>query len=219
MIPIYEEKADGAAGYTFREFRNRFLQICAEHQRDGRALAFAFLLFDVDSPELLKMLRDSDYWHALDQVSGRFLSVFTLLARAPKSDYRQERRGMSGVGPVHDPGMKVQLMLNTYFGLDGKIDFPAILLFQVEDGKLSGYCIVQLVANSVEGTFSEVRELLRDLTDALSSAGAKGRTDPQSSFEAIQSRIRKRKVVRVVKNGLKVLSELKDIAGLAGGLV
>src|SRR2546426_2572318 len=130
VIPIFEQKPTGSVGYSFPEFQKRFLDICAEHRSSGRALAFAFLLIDTDTPEFIKMLRDPDYWRALDQVAGRYLSVFTLMTHQPQSDYKRESRQMAGVGPVHDPGVKVRLILNSYFGLGGKLDLPAVLLFQ-----------------------------------------------------------------------------------------
>ncbi len=219
VIPIFEQKPTGSIGYSFPEFQKRFLNICAEHRSSGRALAFAFLLIDVDTPEFMKMLRDPDYWRALDHVAGRYLSVFTLMTRQPRFDHKRESRQLTGVGPVRDPGMKVQVILKSYFGLDGTIDLPAVLLFQVDEEKVSGYCLVQLRADAVEPAFNEVRELLRDLADAVGKSDSKGASDPQKLFDAIKTRLRKRKAVRVVKGGLKVLSELKDVVGLAGGVV
>lgn len=218
MVPIFEEKPQGEIGYDFPEFQKRFLEICAEHRASGRALAFAFLLFDVDSPEIIKMLRDQDYWRALDQISGRYLSVFTLMTHQPQSDHRSEFRGLTRVGPVSDPGMKLQLMLNSYFGLESKVDLPAILLFQVEGDKVSGYCLLQLRADAIEPAFNEIREVLRELADALSKASSRGHSDSRAFFEAVKRRLCRRKAIRFVKDGLKVLSELKDIAGLAAGV-
>jgi len=219
VIPVFEQKATGSVGYSFPEFQARFLDICAEHRASGRALAFAFLLLDVDTPEFIKMLRDPDYWRALDQLAGRYLSVFSLMTHQPQSEYKRESREMAAIGPVADPGMKVQLILNSYFGLDGKVDLPAVLLFQVAENKVSGYCLLQLRADTIEPAFNEVRDILRDLADALEKTETAGRSDPQASFDAIKNRLRKRKAVRVAKNGLKVLSELKDVLGLAGGVV
>jgi len=218
VVPIFEERPDGPVGYRFNEFRERFMAICAEHRTAGRALAFAFLLFDIDTPELIKVLRDPDYWRALDRVSGSYLSVFTLVGHQPRSDHQTERRNLTGIGPVSDPGARLQLILNSYFGLQTTVDLPALVLFQVEEGRVSGASFIQLQAGSVEATFNEIRELLRDVVDALATSGQKGHSDAGAAFEAIRARLRKRKVVRYLKVGAKTIWELKDIASLVGGV-
>jgi hypothetical protein len=216
MVPIFEETPDGAAGYNFPEFQQRFLEICAEHRTSGRALAFAFLLFDVDSPEIIKMLRDPDYWRALDQISGSYLSVFTLITHQPQSSHQHEVRSLAGVGPVQDPGAKLQLILNSYFGLNEALRLPAVLLFQTEQQAVSGYCLAQLHANGIEPVFDEIRALLRDVAEALGTSISRGSVDSGELFKAIKNRLMKRRAIQFVKDGKKVFDNVRDIASLAG---
>ncbi len=217
VIPIFEERVDGAVGYTFPEFRSRFLEICEEHLQSRRAFLFALLLFDVDTPEIAKVLRDPDYWAALDKISGRYLTVFTLLTQQPRSDYRREQRSMVGIDSVPDRGMKLQLILNSYFGLETRVNLPSVLLFQVAEGKVSWYTFVQLRAGTVESSFGEIRDLLRDLADALSKADP-GSINVVTSVEAIESRLLKRKAVAFFKTGKKLLEGVKELSDFTGML-
>lgn len=211
MIPIYEERPRGERGYSYAEFRERFLEICAEHRNAGRALAFAFLMFDVDSPEVIKMLRDADYWGALHKISGKYLSVFTLVAHQPRESHRVENRMMVAVGPAAaDPGMKIQLILRSYFGIDEKLKLPAMLFFAVAKGRVSGYSLIQLEAGGVEATFNEIRGLLQDTAAVLAKLKPGTR-----ALDAVKNRLRRRKAVKLISDGTKFLDNVKDIAGLA----
>ena len=217
MIAIFEETADGAVGYSFSEFQNRFLGICNEHLQSRRAFLFALLLFDVDTPEIAKVLRDPDYWAALDKISGHYLTVFTLLTPQPRSDHQREQRSMVGIDSVPDPGMKLQLILNSYFGLKNRVNLPAVLLFQVTEDKVSWYSFVQLRAGTVESTFGEIRDLLRDLAGALSKADP-GSMNVVTSVEAIENKLLKRKAVAFFKTGKKLLEGVKELSDFTGML-
>jgi hypothetical protein len=218
MIPIFEEGRDGPIGYTFPDFRRRFLDICAEHLRLGRALLFAFLLFDVDTPEIAKVLRDPDYWRALDKISGHYLTVFTLLTHEPRPQPRH--RGMEflvGAGPASDPGAKLRLILSDYFGIEAPVALPAVILFQVAQEKVSWFSLVKLHAASIESSFTEIRDLLRDLVDGLAKADP-GSMNAVTSVEAIENRLLKRKALQFFKAGKKVVEGVKEIADITGML-
>jgi hypothetical protein len=215
VIAIFEQAPEGPVGYGFEDFQNRFLDICADHRASSRALAFAFLLFDIDTPEFMKMLRDPEYWDALHQISGRYLTVFALMADQPQYPYDREYRSMVHVGAVSDPGKKVQLILKSYFGLDVRALLPAVMFFQVDEDRVSGYSFVQLGSNTVESAFNEIRHLLRDIADVLAKAESSSPQDGEVLFGAIKNRLRKRKAVHFVKDGKKVLASVKEIATLA----
>jgi len=52
-------------GYEYESFKKEFIEICEGHKNDSKALAFAFILYKTESPELIKLLEDDDYWSAL----------------------------------------------------------------------------------------------------------------------------------------------------------
>jgi hypothetical protein len=199
MVPVFEQTTSGPIGYGYPEFRERFVSICAEHLAEGRALAFAFLLFDEDTPEIAKVLRDPEYWRALDEVAGRYLSVFTLVGT--------------------QPGPKLQTLFSNYFGTEGIASLPAILLFQVDSNKVSQYCFVQLQGEGIEPAFNEIRALLRDVVDALAKSGPEGHMNAGQAFDAVKSRLRKRTGVRYVRQGVAMVKSIVELLGLARGMI
>ena len=229
MIPIFETTPHGGTGYHYEEFRDRFLSICEEHQQDGRALAFAFLLFDSDSPELHKLLADSDYWRALDHLSGRYLSVFTFVGppqfpsqlSPPFSTggLRLTAGYMTAVNVDNDPGARLRALLYRYFGTSDQIAFPSVLFFQVEGDDVSRTALAQLTAEGVEPAFSELRALLREVVDALGKSGKEGHTSRDAAFDAVVARLAKRKRIRLLSATGKIAKNVIELAGAIKGFV
>lgn len=219
MIKIYEESADGRAGYSFDEFREHLLEICAEHREEGRALAFAFLLYDFRIPEIAKMLRDEDYWRALDEISGQRLTVFSFDAREPKKSYKREFRRMVPVVAGGDPGMKTQLVLRSYFGLSEQLTLPAVLFFQASRDSINDYRLVRISARRVEDAFNEIRELLEVAAEALEKQVQKGRTEGGQLWDAMDRSIQKRQLKVSVSRGVKVMKDIKEAVSLLGLLM
>lgn len=219
MIPVFESGPTGHKGYSFDDLAKRLATICKEHQTERRARAFAFLLHDASTPEFGKMLGDNDYWRALDQISGSFLSVFTLVSPQPGASHEREWHSMVAVSSPEDTGTRTQLVLRSYFGIEKVVTFPALMLFQLDGRAVVGYALVQLKATTIEGAFTELRELLRDLADAIGRAPSALSHGPEAAWNAISGRLRKRKAIRAVNAGHKVLqgiNELADLAGLVG---
>jgi hypothetical protein len=78
MIPIYEQGGGRGIGYQLGPFLRRFDAICREHQKMGRANAFAFIFYDFGNVGIKKILKDEGVFANLDRLSGQNLSIFYL---------------------------------------------------------------------------------------------------------------------------------------------
>lgn len=72
MYPIQNSKE----GFDETKFKDELLNICREHFVEGRALAFAFIVYRLSDPHINKILDDSHYFAALDEISGKKLTIF-----------------------------------------------------------------------------------------------------------------------------------------------
>lgn len=78
MIPIYEQGGGRGIGHGLNSFLTRFDVIVAEHQKTGRAKAFAFIFYDFLNDGMKTILRDEGVFASLDRLSGSDLSIFYL---------------------------------------------------------------------------------------------------------------------------------------------
>ncbi len=219
MITIYQEKPDGRAGYSFDQFQQRFLEICAEHHEEGRALAFAFLMYDFRTPEIVKMLRDQDYWRALDEISGQRLTVFSFHVREPQDADELEVKWMSPVAIGGDPGKKTQLVLRSYFELSERLTLPAMLFFQTSPDSVIDYRLVRIAARRVEDAFNEIREVLEVAAEAVEKRAEKGDAGGEQLWHAMERSIRRRQLCISVSRGVKALKDVKEAVGFLGLLL
>ncbi|MBS0533648.1 MAG: hypothetical protein JSR72_06290 [Proteobacteria bacterium] len=78
MIPIFEQGNGKGIGHLLDTFTKRFDQICAQHLKDRRAKAFAFVFYDFNDRHIKTILRDQGVFTQLDRLAGKELSIFFL---------------------------------------------------------------------------------------------------------------------------------------------
>ena len=84
MVPL-KILIDGEIHYIEeKEFTGSINDLCEKHKNDNRALAFAFLIYDFENPQIIKVLDDTDYWNALHHTSGKLLSIYYIHSREEK---------------------------------------------------------------------------------------------------------------------------------------
>src|SRR5262249_39208067 len=159
MITIGQYTQAGFAGYRPEEFEAAFLEICGEHRTENRALLFAILLYDFRHPQVIKVLRDLDYWKSLDVLSGTSLSVFAFHSPADTVSWSS-----SDLPEFDEQARKV---LKTYFDIGDNPPMPSILFFQVAGDSVICHYLVKIRAATIEGAFCEINDILQEAVTAV----------------------------------------------------
>ena len=204
MLTIREASLPGQPGYTFDEFERRFLAICQEHHDHRRALAFAFVMYDVGSPEVAKLLRDTDYWNALDALAGNLLTVFTVQVapNAPESEMRgMVRLSAAAVGDWEG-------LLEVHFGITSP-QLPAVLFFQTDEGGVLDSYLVRVAGDTVETAFQNIRQVLRAATESVEQVRPENRDNTAEIFNLIKGRLRSDRTTARVLHGLKTIPTIR----------
>lgn len=177
------------------EFASRFLEVCEGHRSQGRALAFAFILYDIGHPQVRTALRRQPYWDALDQLSGRALTVFSFpvdpsLAASPVGELRK-----------YFPGLRDQ-------------DLPCVLFFQVLNGEVVDSRAVALrsEATSADAAYNEMNEVLRRAVQSVAQVEDESAVNAREIFGLIRGEMDER-ALRL--RALRVLPAIKHVATAA----
>lgn len=156
MIPIYEQGGGRGIGLTLDMFVNRFDEILERHISDNRALAFAIILYDFTDGETKKALKDLGVFAKLDRLSGSELSVFFV--------HTATKHGMN----------RFNEFVEVAFGLRDVINFPAIILFRIENHTITDIRLSELgqpdLLHTLDNLSSEIEQYKSGL---LSPAGKK----------------------------------------------
>ena len=72
-------------------FKNYLIQTCKQHREEGRALAFAFIIYDFENHTISEILEKRNYWNSLDKISGKKLSIFYVNSNDSYFEQTQEK--------------------------------------------------------------------------------------------------------------------------------
>jgi hypothetical protein len=215
MVPIFLNAKGGREGYSFDEFGRKFETICHTHHKEGRALAFAFILYDFEHAEIAKVLHDEDYWNALNKISGKYLTVFSFhLAKQYRGVARPASRvGRSSSGSFSDS----KQFISELFGAELPSAKPVILFFQVTGDEISDPCVVEVRAETVEKAFLEIRSILSDAVESVERVLPEFRGNTAEVFNLIVTRLQQRKAALFIKKAVGVAGSVQDLAGRLKG--
>jgi hypothetical protein len=221
MFPVYINRTKKNVDFDF--FIDNFQKICKYHQAQGRASAFAFIIYDFHNPHLTKVLMDTDYWNTLDKTSGDFLTVFSLFEEPTKHKLNNtllpKRVRMKfeavKVETTKELGLSYREIIETFFG---GADFrsPSILFFQVDNEEISDYFFVELKENKIEDGFNELKELIDKSVEATKDISLENKSNYREIFHMLEVNVNsavwwkktKRRVIKVI-NLISFLSIFK----------
>jgi hypothetical protein len=146
------------------------LELCARPQ----VTAFGALIYDESSAALRKLLRDRDYWDALDKASGPNLEVFAL--RDTEGHEMEpgviEMLTAASMSRSRSRCYYFSHLLKDYFGEDKTtLAYPSFVLFLTERDRAK-YCrLIPFRETSIEETFERLSALFSAIASGIDEAG------------------------------------------------
>lgn len=218
MHDIFLREAGYAEGFSLQDFDGKFRAICQSHIEEGRARAFAFILFDYGHPEVREVLANQKYWDALNRLSGRYLTVFSInLEREEALRSLSRERGRN---PENELILdSVNDVLEKLFLTNLPSGRPRILFFQVHDGKILTPYVYDLRADSTQSAFQELQDALSNAVESVAKVQSELRKDSREVFELIKQSFSKRKLIRKSRaaTGIRPLPDDVLFLSLSGG--
>ncbi|WP_295673061.1 hypothetical protein [uncultured Mucilaginibacter sp.] len=220
MYHIYHNSLD--EGHSYESFSEHFLQICQEHKNEKRAMAFAFILYDLENPQLSKVLNDRDYWMALNEISGKHLTVFSIHSKVKRrvrarTSYQNDNliQISTAIPSFENPSISTNTFINRYFGDTISVSYPALLFFQVNNEQITDALIISLRATLIEESFLELKKYISAACDALEAIDDDYKENYKEIFDQLELSVKKIKQIgnikRVLGQGKSILSILKLI--------
>jgi len=156
MYSIFLNSED--EGLDFNSFREKLIEICNSHRDANKALAFAFILYDFEDPQIHKVLNDKQYWLALNKISGEYLSVFSVNY---KEEGMKKTAFLTSFNYDDNPSTASNKLIEDYFGKGIEVNYPAILFFQVNEEKVIDALLVELREERIEEAFLELKQNIK----------------------------------------------------------
>lgn len=218
MVPIYI--MNEGVGIEFKDFEDRMIRICNEHKEQNRALAFAFILYDFNNPNIRKILEDDVYWMDLHTTSGKYLTIFSLHYKNKQFKFKDFMTRVDTDGMLN---INTNLLIERYFGKDMDVTYPSLLFFQVDKSTIIDSLIISLTEKDLENSFNELKEYVNTSITALKKITPENKINYQEIFDRLEeqlSRINTKKNIRRVKDKatpvISLLVTIKELLALIG---
>ena len=181
-------------------FEEKMIQICNEHRKEDRALAFAFILYDFENPHVLKILNDRDYWLALNAISGKYLTIFSLNYNEKKWQQWEDSRHIemtTNISTIQNPSEGAKVLIEKYFG-NVEIRYPAILFFQVDNKSVIDSLLIDLKEEYIQLAFLELKEYITHAVISLKRITPENKKNIHEIFNCLANEIKHVKTIRNV---------------------
>ncbi|MCA9741398.1 hypothetical protein KC734_07655 [candidate division KSB1 bacterium] len=207
MYTIYLHEPTTKVGYKINSFKTKFLNICNTHVQDERALAFAFILYDFENPEIAKILKDIEYWNCLNQVAGHYLTVFSILQplRTSPSNFNKNKDFDENLNNSN------RIILSEYFHSEFDSKMPSILFFQVSKNQIIDSLLCQITYTSVDDAFKEIKAILSTAVNSLKHVEPQYRNNSQEIFNLITGGLSERREKLLYIKSIKILKSASEI--------
>lgn len=139
----------------FAHFYENLIDICNSHRAENRALVFAIIVYNFHDAHLIKVLRDDDYWRSLHELSGKYISIFSL--------NNDETNGQ----PHVNPSEAFESIIQEYFDYELKLSFPGIIFFQVNETNIIDSVFIKLDESEIELSFIELQRYVAKVVNDL----------------------------------------------------
>jgi hypothetical protein len=203
-----------ATGLTRDEFRNEFISRCEQHHAAGRALVFGAIVYSFKDVYVIKALQDRDYWSALDELTGRYASVFVFYSpitdpKGPEDFWKEDETNEARAALAE---------IGNFFLQGEPLKLPAIIFFQVDNGRVIDGAAVALSADSLESSFREIRNIVQTVSAALRQVSQENRDNAAPIFGLVKTALSERSLHLKVRNWAKKVLDGYRVASLFGRL-
>lgn len=172
--------------------------------------AVGLILYTDEHPHIKRVLRDTDYWAALDAMSGPKWTILSARAEVGHCvDPETRPEGYSLLRRLwHEPKENKQLL--QLFSLDTTQDLPLFFVFSyLGDGRLL-QSKTRLDDSSEQRAFDRLKYVIKSLTEAVTRIDPENRGNREAVFHALDQAIFDIKVMDTLKMTFKFHRWLRD---------
>jgi hypothetical protein len=174
------------------DVKKYLLDLCAQSSHAG-VVAFGCLVYNEETVELRKLLKDEDYWDALDKASGPSFEIFAV---QDEEKYGQdvpkniEMMTASSMNRSSSRGYYFSALLKEYFGEDKTpLAYPSFILFLVEEGQVTHCRLIPFARGSVHEIYLKLQELFTKIASSIAQWRDSERRTSSNLWEILKSEL------------------------------
>lgn len=183
----------------------------ARHRQEelGGPTLFGVVIYTGVHANLKKVLRDDDYWAALDELSGPKCAIFSIRAQAAGASALALEPGRDMMVEVSNK-LAANRELLSAFGLDSTQVLPMLVVFTLEPTDYLHRIIIPLSDNTPQSAFASLKSALHEITAALDGLSPEMLFNTDACYSAVDHALRRYRNRQRFAQGYRLLKELRD---------
>ena len=177
--------------------------------QDDSPPLFGVIIYTDSHPNVKKVLRDEDYWIALDEISGPKWAVFSVRAHPGGWEIPRMPEGMIGMLTQvwKEPSANRELL--SAFELEDTKELPAVVVFVLNGDELHR-TVIPLDDSTSDAAVSSIKSAFTEVADALASLDPEALGDSHTVFGAVNRKLGAHRNKKRIEDAYRVLKELRD---------
>ena len=179
-------------------------------QHPEKVNIFGVLLYTRAHPHIIKLLKDDDYWDALDEISGKKWAIFSIkpLVRKLKRDPFQSNI-ISNMIPIYEePFMNKKLLRD--FNIQDTSSLPMLLVFWKKENGHTDQITYSLSGDSVETLYKDLNRIVSAITETIERITPENMTETARIFQEVLGTVKYKATWRTIAKSINILERLKS---------
>lgn len=149
------------------------------------AAIYGILLYSDRNPHIKKLVGDSDYWDAMNEISSEHWAIFSIKAKAGTKNAPRPRPGtFSYMVPVwKEPKDNIELL--SVFGLESSEDFPLLAVFFIDSNEEVICRLIHIDDSTIENAFNTLKNIVGTIAKAISGIEAENLKNSEGVYSAV----------------------------------
>ncbi len=178
--------------------------------RENLVDAFGLILYTDEHANIVKVLRDDDYWKSFNEVSGPNWAVFSIKPEKGHFDFPNFRPGEMGfMVPIWKEPVKNKALLRE-FDLKSTEKLPLFLIFTHAVGEIL-QIPMEIDDGSINKAYASIKEVIKIASKAIEGVSQENYKNPEGVFTALHHAMSNHKDMRRLKKGLDFYSWTKKL--------
>lgn len=169
--------------------------------KNKKVLAHSILLYSNKNPYISKLLRDYDFYLALNNTSNRYLNIYHAESKKPESPINTIGFMTSMESNIYTtPGYSETIdVIKKKFGFPTRKDTPILVLFYVQGENIKEVYGIEICNNSIDAAYNDLLQIVNSIKSSVENVTDDNINNQLEIFNLAITNLKTFKKVRALK--------------------
>ncbi len=129
-----------------------------------------------------------------------------------------ETKYLTDISSFNNPSHESNDIIKKYFGDEIVAKYPAILFFQIQDGQVIDYTMIELEENLIEQSFLEIQGYINTAVEVMKNIDEDNRDNSKEIFDLVNLQVGDMRNRRTARKVLKKITSVAELGSAIMGL-